>query len=61
MYRRPKFLEVLIEIRIAMAEEADHDVGYFTQRLQQEPETGSDTIQRIPPSEVQQIVIPHEF
>jgi hypothetical protein len=26
MYRRPKFLEVLLEIRREMAREADHDV-----------------------------------
>lgn len=31
MYRRPKFLEVLIEIRQQMALEADYDVDLFTE------------------------------
>ncbi|MEO8648786.1 MAG: hypothetical protein ABI539_06435 [Acidobacteriota bacterium] len=31
MYRRPKFLEVLIEIRQEMAREADYDVDLFAQ------------------------------
>lgn len=31
MYRRPKFLEVLIDIRQQMAHEADYDVDLFTE------------------------------
>lgn len=31
MYRRPKFLEVLIEIRQEMAREADYDVDLFAE------------------------------
>ena len=31
MYRRPKFLEVLLEIRRQMALEADYDVDLFTE------------------------------
>ena len=31
MYRRPKFLEVLLEIRRDMAHEADYDVDLFVE------------------------------
>lgn len=31
MYRRPKFLEVLIEIRQEMARESDYDVDVFAE------------------------------
>lgn len=31
MYRRPKFLEVLLEIRQEMAREADYDVDLFSE------------------------------
>ena len=31
MYRRPKFLEVLLEIRQEMAREADYDVDLFAE------------------------------
>jgi hypothetical protein len=31
MYRRPKFLEVLLEIRQDMAHEADYDVDLFAE------------------------------
>jgi len=33
MYRRPKFLEVLIEIRQAMSREADYDVDLFAEMI----------------------------
>jgi hypothetical protein len=33
MYRRPKFLEVLLEIRQEMAREADYDVNLFTEMV----------------------------
>jgi hypothetical protein len=31
MYRRPKFLEILLEIRQEMAKEADYDVDLFAE------------------------------
>ena len=61
MYRRPKFLEVLIDIRLSMAEEADHDVAYFVQRLHQEHQVGPNAVPDLTAQEIQQIVIPHEF
>ena len=33
MYRRPKFLEILLEIRREMALEADYDVDLFAERV----------------------------
>jgi hypothetical protein len=33
MYRRPKFLEVLLQIREQMAREADYDVDRFAQMV----------------------------
>ena len=33
MYRRPKFLEVLLEIRREMAHEADYDVDLFAEMV----------------------------
>lgn len=33
MYRRPKFLEVLLEIRREMAREADYDVDLFAEMV----------------------------
>jgi hypothetical protein len=33
MYRRPKFLEVMDEIREQMSRESDYDVDLFAQRL----------------------------
>lgn len=33
MYRRPKFLELLIEIRQRMAREADYDVDLFAAKI----------------------------
>ncbi len=33
MYRRPKFLEILLEIRREMATEADYDVDLFAERV----------------------------
>lgn len=34
MYRRPKFLEVLLNIREEMAREADYDIDLFVQMVQ---------------------------
>ena len=33
MYRRPKFLEVLLEIRQEMAREADYDIDLFAEMI----------------------------
>lgn len=33
MYRRPKFLEVLLKIREEMAREADYDVDFFVEMV----------------------------
>jgi hypothetical protein len=33
MYRRPKFLEVLLEIRQAMSREADYDIDLFVEMV----------------------------
>jgi hypothetical protein len=33
MYRRPKFLEVLLEIRQEMARQADYDVDLFAEMV----------------------------
>ena len=33
MYRRPKFLEVLLEIRREMAQEADYDTDLFAEMV----------------------------
>lgn len=42
MYRRPKFLEVLLEIRREMALEADYDVDLFAEMTR----AGSRTVLR---------------
>ena len=33
MYRRPKFLEILLEIRREMSREADYDVDLFAEMI----------------------------
>ena len=33
MYRRPKFLEILLEIRQRMSREADYDVDLFAEMI----------------------------
>ena len=45
MYRRPKFLEALLEIRREMAREADYDVELFaeTARSGRRPELRPET------------------
>jgi len=47
MYRRPKFLEILLEIRREMAREVDYDVDLFAEvarfgKTGERFETGSD-------------------
>ncbi len=46
MYRRPKFLEVLLDIRREMALDADYDVDLFAELAR----TGSRTAERIKPN-----------
>ena len=41
MYRRPKFLEVLLEIRQEMAREADYDVDLFAEMVRSGSFSGS--------------------
>lgn len=43
MYRRPKFLEVLIAIRQEMAREADYDVDLFVELARSGRGTGKPT------------------
>ena len=43
MYRRSKFLELLLEIRQEMAEEAGHDVDEFVQGLRDESRSPTAT------------------
>ena len=59
MYRRPKFLEVLLEIRLEMAEEVDYDSDLFAEMIR----TGRHTEQvrshsLIPDGEKRQPVLP---
>jgi len=42
MYRRPKFLEILLEIRREMALEADYDVDLFTELARSGKRAASD-------------------
>lgn len=48
MYRRPKFLEILLDIRREMAAEADHDVELFAElaRSGKRPEPRLRTVSR---------------
>jgi len=50
MYRRPKFLEVLLEIRRDMAHEADYDVDLFVElaRHVTEPDRQKDLVDASP-------------
>jgi len=42
MYRRPKFLEILLEIRREMAREADYDVDLFAEVVSTDAPSASD-------------------
>jgi len=42
MYRRPKFLEVLLTIREEMAREADYDVDFFAEMVRNGIEPATD-------------------
>ena len=46
MYRRPKFLEILIEIRQEMALEADYDVELFVERTRAGTASVADTVDK---------------
>jgi hypothetical protein len=42
MYRRPKFLEVLLKIREEMAREADYDVDFFVEIVRNRMQPATD-------------------
>ncbi len=42
MYRRPKFLEILLTIREEMAREADYDVDFFAEMVRNGMEPATD-------------------
>ncbi|HQU83830.1 MAG TPA: hypothetical protein PKY59_11920 [Pyrinomonadaceae bacterium] len=43
MYRRPKFLEVLLDIRQEMARQADYDVDLFAEMIRSGKFTADET------------------
>jgi len=47
MYRRPKFLSVLIRIREAMSREADYDVDLFTEMVRSGAQPPHGTVRNI--------------
>jgi hypothetical protein len=47
MYRRPKFLSVLIRIREAMSREADYDVDLFTEMVRSGAQPQHGTVRNI--------------
>ncbi len=47
MYRRPKFLEVLHEIREKMSREADYDVDLFAKLVRNEEDKQSEVTGKI--------------
>jgi hypothetical protein len=42
MYRRPRFLEVLLRIREQMAREADYDVDFFVEMVRSGVQPATD-------------------
>jgi hypothetical protein len=42
MYRRPRFLEVLLKIREEMAREADYDVDFFVEMVRSGMQPATD-------------------
>ncbi len=48
MYRRPKFLEVLLEIRQEMAREADYDVDLFAEMVRSGRTAEAEKIHALP-------------
>ncbi len=53
MYRRPKFLEVLIEIREEMAREADYDVDFFAEMARSGKRSRNKTTHSLPEVQVE--------
>jgi len=51
MYRRPKFLEVLLKIREEMAREADYDVDFFVEMVRSGMRPATDVRYSIAESE----------
>lgn len=51
MYRRPKFLEVLLEIRQEMARDADYDVDLFAEMVRSGKIAGNDKIHTLSETE----------
>ena len=51
MYRRPKFLEVLLKIREEMAREADYDVDFFVEMVRNGMQPATDARYSIGESE----------
>ena len=51
MYRRPKFLEILLEIRREMAHEADYDVDLFAEIVRSGSHSGDLPTHSMPVSE----------
>lgn len=52
MYRRPKFLEVLLKIREEMAREADYDVDFFVEMVRSGIQPATDVRYSIGEAEV---------
>jgi hypothetical protein len=48
MYRRPKFLEVLLEIRQEMARDADYDVDLFAEMVRSGKIAENEKIHALP-------------
>lgn len=44
MYRRPKFLEILLEIRQEMSREADYDVDLFAEMVRSGKNTTNENL-----------------
>lgn len=51
MYRRPKFLEVLLEIRQEMARDADYDVDLFAEMVRSGKIAGGERLHVLPEAE----------
>lgn len=47
MYRRPKFLEVLIEIRQEMSRQADYDVDLFAEMIRSGKFAKNETVHNL--------------
>lgn len=53
MYRRPKFLDILLQIRRDMALEADYDVDLFAEIVRSGPRMApSDEMRRVDRSDI---------